>query len=166
MGLVRALIGVALLAALAGPAPAAPAPDSLTALRLQSAANAAWRVKLTTTRATYLLEAPRLDLAGVTVARPDRPLFGAGVGVERRVSWSEIERLEVQRPARGRGFARGALIGLGVGLVAALASADALNESNPSAAATVLIPIGAASCALIGGGIGAVTAATSERLYP
>lgn len=59
-----------------------------------------------------------------------------------------------------------ASIGLGVGVVAALASADALNESNPSAAATVLIPIGAASCALIGGGIGAVTAATSERLYP
>lgn len=152
------LLTVAAIAVLPRATIAVEAPDPATASRLQSAADAAWRLRLTTTQgSTRTLASPRIDVTGVTASGSRSP---------RLVRWEEIQRLETQRPARGRGFAFGALIGLGVGLVATLAVADQFSGADPSAALIVLIPVGVGSSALIGGAIGAVTASTSQPLYP
>ena len=152
------LLVLAAVAALAHPSMAVEAPDPETASRLQSAASAAWRVKLTTTQGSArTLESPRIDVTGVTASGSRTP---------RLVRWEEIQRLETKRPARGRGFAYGALIGLGVGLVATAVVAEKFGGADPSAALIVLIPVGVGSSALIGGAIGAVTASTSQPLYP
>lgn len=123
--LLRPLLAAATSFVIANAASAAPAPDSATLVRLQAAADSSWRVRLTTNRATYLLVAPRIEASGVVVERRDSPpalvTIGSPSQPEKRIPWAEIERIDSERSAAGRGALRGALTGAAIGGVLMLA---------------------------------------------
>lgn len=162
-------IGCAISAlAVAAFAHAAEPPDSATVIRLQSAADSAWRVRVVTNRATYLLIAPRMDAQGVTISKQDNPPALITPRdfqpTEKRVAWAEVERLDTERSAVGRGALRGVLAGAAIGGLAVLTS-DSDSEWSGSGWTILSITLSA----LLGGGIGALMGfgtGISSPLYP
>lgn len=149
------------LAAIAGPAGAAAVPDSARIAHLQKRANAAWRVKVTTLRETWVVSDPRMDLEGVTVVRP-RGSFGDMK--EQRVSWTEIQSLDTVAPGVVRRSLGGVLIGAGAGYLLGAVYVDTQLEN---ADGSVIVPIFSAGAGAAAGlVVGLIRRKPPERIYP
>ena len=145
----RLLLGGVLAAiALARPVPAravpAPGPERLAAL--QAACDSAWRVRIVSLRASYLLERPALGLQGVNVApRSSGPpaliTIGDVPADAKWVPWAEIERLDAGRSRAGRGALTGLLFGGAVGGILVAVSGPDLTDANDNVVAIFAVAL-------------------------
>ena len=138
---------------------AAAPPDAAQLERLRERTNAASRVKVTTSHASFFISKPDLDERGITVVRPRGAVFGPGdPTAERRLTWEEIESVDSQRTYR-YGWLVGGLIGAGAGAVAASA-VNAHDADEP----VDFILVGTGS--VVGVIVGALWRRPDQRLYP
>ena len=163
-GVAIALATIALAAA--SPAPAAPAPDAPRLEALEAACDSAWRVRIVSRRATYLMRRPELGIEGVNVVpRPSGPpaLFTIGEPkVETKwIPWAEIERLDTAEDVSARGALYGLLSGAAAGgLIVASVGPD-LSDTDDN-----VVAIFAVGLTLTGGVAGYLFAQANPRLTP
>ena len=133
-GSIAGLAIAGLLGALAGVAGAVAAPDPALLARLQAACDSAWRVRLTGRRATYLVRRPSVDSSGLSwtsgSGRAAIVTAGDAREPEKRLAWSEIERLDAARSRAGRGALVGAVVGAVTGAALVAANGPDLTDAN------------------------------------
>jgi hypothetical protein len=129
-----ALVPLLALAASAAPSLAVAPPDSMHLVRLQAACDSAWRVRVTGSQAVYELTRPQVGERGIQLHHEDRPpalvTFGEPAPSGRWLAWSDIERIETQRSAAGRGALIGFTLGAVVGGLTVAASGPDLAEEG------------------------------------
>lgn len=104
-------------------AAAAAAPDDAALATMREATRGTSLLRVTTTRAEFLAGRARFDSAGVHLARLDRHAALVTVSVprpedaERRIAWSDVERIEAGHSRLGIGLGVGLAVGAALGAV-------------------------------------------------
>ena len=162
-------LAVAVTLANAGPTYAAPVPDSLRQAMLLQDAHGMNRCRVVTSRNDYEFSKLKMDSLGVIMNAPEKhpailtdPHFVPDP--PKRISWSEIERIEGTRSHATSGFFMGAIVGGIVGTALAVRSLDHGGGEGEGAVPIAWISTGV----LVGGVTGAMLASTSgwKPLYP
>jgi hypothetical protein len=165
---VRALwIAAFAIAALAGDSAAGEPPDSAALVRLQGLTRAAVPLKVTTARATFNVSNPQLDAGGLSAFRDREAMFGTPEARPmRRLSWSEIERIDLERGDPVAGALRGGLVGGLLGFGCGYLLLARLNASANADGAVFVLLLSSASGVVTGGVVGGLTVRRDERIYP
>jgi hypothetical protein len=171
---VRALLRGALALAAIGlgrpaPAHAVPAPEAERLAALQAACDSAWRVRMVSLRATYLLERPGLGPQGVNVAPhtsgpPALITIGEAPPDAKWIPWAEVERMESAQSRAGWGAVKGLLVGGVAGGLLVSAHGPDLAEDNDNVVAVfaVVLTVG---CTVAGYLLGLASPSLTP-LYP
>jgi hypothetical protein len=146
---------------------AAPAPDSAAMTRIQSACDAAKRVRITTEHGIQEATRPAVDAGGVILRAAGRPALltvGEVRDPDRRIPWSDVVKLESERTRA----AQGALL---FGTLVLIPTAVSIATHGPDAfEAGDNVGIWFSAAAVLAGvGLGALIGATQptlHRIYP